>query len=138
MRHSQHTRSAYTLIELLVVIAICSILMGLLIPAVQKVRSTAARLQCANHLKQLALAAHQFHDTNDKLSAAFKNSKTEQLPLLNWSPRLLPYLEQEAAWQEIVRDYGKNRSPFFGIPEHSQKAKIYPMFGCPADWRALQ
>src|SRR6516225_11309071 len=94
---------AFTLIELLVVIAIIGILMALLVPAVQKVREIAARIQCANNLKQIGLACHSYHDVNKVLPPGYTATAAYPAtsPGWGWAAYILPYIEQDNVYRQI-------------------------------------
>ena len=95
MKSISRTRAGFTLIELLVVIAIIAVLVGLLLPAVQRVREAAARTQCTNNMKQLGLAFHNFHDVNNALPV---EGETQQVSFYTY---LLPYIEQSALYNQV-------------------------------------
>jgi len=95
------SRRAFTLIELLVVIAIIAILIGLLLPAVQKIRAAASRLRCQNNMKQIALAMHNYHQA----TGAFPSPDNRDTQL-SWHIYLLPYLEQGNLYEQFSQATG--------------------------------
>jgi prepilin-type N-terminal cleavage/methylation domain-containing protein len=135
-RKPSSRRHAFTLLELLVVIAIFAVLMGLLLPAVQKARDAAARVTCSNNLHQLGLAAHQYHDTMGSLPPGMRSLAVanQPYPFASWLTMLLPYIEQGVLWNATAVAYQQNRSPFKN-PPHIGLATVVSTFGCPADPR---
>jgi prepilin-type N-terminal cleavage/methylation domain-containing protein len=141
----------FTLIELLVVIAIIAILIALLVPAVQKVRAAAARTQCQNNLKQIGLAAHNYHDSFKTLPPAVEIALATGGPITtgendavsayrnpgfgpNWAVLILPYMEQGPLYASVATNI-KNFFPSGGADQgwRAVRDKVVPTYLCPAD-----
>jgi prepilin-type processing-associated H-X9-DG protein len=123
------------LIELLVVIAIIGVLIGLILPAVQRARGTAVRTECANNLRQIGLGLHAYDDTQGTLppGVSYKDGK-DPYPWMSWLTRLLPYVEESAVWEQAVRAYEQDKW-FENNPPHSGLATVMRAYSCPADSR---
>jgi prepilin-type N-terminal cleavage/methylation domain-containing protein/prepilin-type processing-associated H-X9-DG protein len=127
-------RRGFTLIELLVVIAIIAVLIGLLVPAVQKVREAANRTQCRNNLKQIGLALHHYHDSHKKFPPGYVSSvgsggpADDKGPGWGWAALLLPYLEQEVVFRQIHFDKDITDPVNAAI-----RVTSLPVFQCPSD-----
>ncbi|HUR53460.1 MAG TPA: DUF1559 domain-containing protein [Gemmataceae bacterium] len=123
-------RSGFTLIELLVVIAIIAILIGLLLPAVQKVREAAARTQCANNLKQIALGLHSYEGTYGKLPPPRGTNAPGFTAYRGWMCELLPYVEQDNIKKLFVE-------PWTIANQTAVQPNNIKTFTCPSDPRNL-
>ena len=133
-------RPALTLLELLVAVAICAILVGLLLPAVQKVRDSANRVACAGHLREIGIALHHYNDTHGHLpegSAPWVGYNWWEIfdASMPWHVRLLPFIEQDGLFQKAAWAYTVDHHQM-NVPPHVGDV-VLPIYLCPAESRRV-
>ena len=134
-RSSPTARAGFTLIELLVVVAIIAVLVGLLLPAVQKVREAAARIKCQNNLKQIGLALNNYEGTNGRFPPGYRDPRpdTQPGPGWGWAVFLLPFVEQSGLSDQIDPDHTVfGNGSYTAVPTPQTLAPL-AVFRCPAD-----
>ncbi len=125
--------SGFTMIELVVVMAIIGTLIGLMLPALHRVRDRASRAACANNLKQIGLGLHGYHDSNQTLPPGGVGYG-DKYPFVAWSTRILPHMDQGSLWLEAMESYKKQRN--FSLPHpHPGLSRVISVYLCPADGR---
>ncbi len=160
MRIVKNKRSGLSFLEMIIVIAVIGVLVSLLLPGIQAIRSSVARIECQNHLKQIALATLQFEQANGTLPQGIignldliypliystpsrsalgvpihgNQEKRDPLSGLLWLVHLLPYIEQEGVWNRVISDCQEMPLRYLGQPHRGLKTLIRT-YTCPADGR---
>jgi prepilin-type N-terminal cleavage/methylation domain-containing protein/prepilin-type processing-associated H-X9-DG protein len=132
------TRSGFSLLELLIAMSIISLLMALLLPAIQHVRAAADRISCASNLRQIGIALHHFHTDFNRFPPGYTPPRPkEPNPRITWLARLLPYIEQDILWKETLSAYAKDKVAF-NVPPHTGFLTPIKLYSCPVDERLSQ
>ena len=135
MKFERRIRRAVSLIEVLIVVSISSVLVALLLPAVQKVRAAAKRLSCQSNMRQIAIATHNYESTTGRLPPAFRHRRPDtQDPNIQWPLLIAPYLELDANSRMATEDLRKSQDPFLPQPHRGVSLPL-KAFSCPSDPR---
>jgi prepilin-type N-terminal cleavage/methylation domain-containing protein len=137
MTHTRR-RKGISLIELLVVVAIFAVLAGLTAAATHRARSASVRAACADRLRQVGLALHNYESARYSLPPGVSiQAGKDPFPYMGWQTRILPFVEQDQLWRAAAQAYQKDKWPF-NNPPHIGLSSVVPLYTCPADGRTSQ